>query len=141
MAHNAVDNAPKICVAAHFVGWVMVAATWTVKWWREGPAPSGPLYNSAKEFIGRLDLFVHHTVHEWAMRIATTASTLLSADIGTWYTTSFGVLILLAGTLQWYLLGRFVQWVAERGWQRAALSILAVYGLWLAITLLLWVAA
>lgn len=99
----------------HFRGWIVVAVTWA--------------------------LFAHHMVHEWSMRTATTASTWFSADIGAWYTISFGMLILLAGTLQWYLLGRLVQWTAGRKGQRTALLLLAVYGLWAAAALFLWVAA
>lgn len=128
-------------MAGHFLCWIVVASTWAVNWWREGPAPSGPLYNFAKDFICHLDLFVHHTVREWSLRIALTSSTWFSANIDAVYTASFGILILLTGTLQWFLLGQFVQWIASRGRPRMARTLLVVYGVWSIASFLLWVAA
>ncbi len=85
---------------------------WAVSWWRYGPAPSGPLYYSAMKFIGRLDILVCGNAQELAIKVGHTASARLSADLGASFTVAFSCLILLAGTLQWFLLGRFVQWVA-----------------------------
>jgi len=119
---------------------MVVAATWALKWFREGPAPSGPSYNSAKEFISRLDVFAHHTVHEWPMRIATTASTWFSADLGACYTVSFAVLILLAGTLQWLLLGQLVQWADKRFGRKLSLALFGLFALWGLGSLILWIA-
>ena len=125
----------------HFLAWCVAAGTWAVNWWRQGPAPTGPLYNSARKFIGRLDFFVQDTIHEWTIRVAATASNWFSADIGPWYTITFAGLMLLAGTLQWFLLGRLVKWVAVRSSRRLALVLLGLYGAWTAGAVFMWVAS
>jgi hypothetical protein len=39
-------------------------------WWRNGPAPSGPLYNEAKHFIGRLDILVEAYIENLTIKRA-----------------------------------------------------------------------
>ena len=140
MVDRIVGHADKVCVIAHFLAWCAAAITWTLKWAQEGPAPSGPLYYGALTFISQVDLLVSGLVRELTMRVAPAASSWFSSDTGACLTIGFGSLILLAGTAQWYLLGRLVRWVAGRKGRGAALSILGVYGVWLAGALFLWVA-
>ena len=141
MVDRVIAQADKCCVALHLLAWCAAATHWAVKWWRDGPAPAGPLYNAAKSFIGRLDILVQSTVHELTIWIAQSASARLSVNIGACLTITFGILILLAGTLQWFLLGRLVQWVARRWGQMPGLTLFGLFGLWAFGALFLWVAS
>ena len=136
-----IERADQICVAAHGVAWLVVAVTWGAKWWREGPAPSGPLYNGAKHFIGRLDILVEANIENLTIKVGQAVSDWFSADLGASFTVTFGFMILLAGTLQWFLLGRLVQWLAARKGRRFVLLALWLYAVWATFSLLLWVAA
>jgi hypothetical protein len=131
----------KICVVVHFLAWCAVATVWAVKWWSERPAPSGPRYNSAKDFIENLDILVYAGVHESTLAVGAAASAWLSADPGAALTITFAGGILLAGTLQWFLLGKLVQWVALHGGRRLAGVLLGLYGVWAAGGMFLWVAS
>jgi hypothetical protein len=141
MADRIVGLADRICVAVHFLAWCAAAITWGVKWSQEGPAPAGPLYYAAQKFISQMDVLVSGGVHELTVKIAPVASAWFSWDGGASLTIIFACLIFLAGTVQWFLLGRLVQWVAARKGRVAALSILGVYGAWVAGALFLWVAS
>ncbi len=141
MADRIVGLADRICVTVHFFAWCAAAVTWGVKWAQEGPAPSGPLYYAAQTFISQVDVLVSGIVHELTVKVAQVASAWFSWDSGASLTIAFGGLILLAGTLQWFLLGRLVQWVAAYKSRVAALSILGLYSAWAAGALFLWVAS
>ena len=141
MADRIVGHVGEVCVAAHFLAWCGAAITWVVNWAQYGPAPSGPIYNGAQEFISRVDILVSELAFELTIRIAPAVSQWFSWDIGACLTIGFAFLILLAGTAQWYVLGRLVRWVAERRGRRAALPILGAYGMWMAGALFLWIAA
>jgi hypothetical protein len=140
MGDKLIRRVVQLLVALHLFAWLAGAVTWTMAW-REGRGPSGPLYNSAKDFIGSLDILVQCNVDQVSMKTAQNAATWFSMDLGALYAITFACLILLGGTLQWFLLGRLVQWVATRKGRAAALSILGVYGVWAAGALFLWVAA
>jgi hypothetical protein len=141
MIDKVIANADKTCAALHVTAWFIVAVNWAVSWWHDGPAPSGPLYYSAMRFIGRLDILVRANIEELTIKVGQTVSALLSTDPGACFTVVFGVLILLAGTLQWFLLGRLVQWVAARRGRILAVGVLGVYGAWSALAVFLWVAS
>jgi hypothetical protein len=68
------------------------------------------------------------------------ASSWLSVNIGASLTVAFGVLILFAGTIQWFLLGKLVQWVMVSGSRALAIAVLGFYGLWVGAAASLWVA-
>lgn len=119
-------------MAAHFAAWLLTAALWLRNWAEEGPAPSGPAYNTAKHFIEHLDPFVWHTVQEWTIRIATSFPT----GMGTAFTITYAILILLAGTLQWFLLGRLIQWTDQRLGRKPTLTLFGLYALLAATALL-----
>ena len=141
MADRVIGQADKVCIAFHFLAWCAAAITWAVKWTQGGPAPSGPLYYAAQTFISQVDVLASGIVHGLTVKVAQVASTWFSWDSGASLTVTFGSLILLAGTLQWFLLGRLVQWVAVRQGRVAAVSILGLYAAWTLGALFLWVAS
>lgn len=136
-----IAQADRMCVAIHVLAWFAAAVTWGVSWWRYGPDPSGPLYYSAMRFIGRLDILVRGNVEELTIKVGQTASAWLSTDLGASFTVAFACLILLAGSLQWFLLGRLVQWLAVHKGRKLAFAALGAYGAWAALALFLWVAS
>jgi len=138
MADSLLKRSIKLCVAVHFVAWLAAAAAWGVKWWREGPAPSGPLYYSAHKFIERLDVLVYGVVHHLTINVSQIVSTRYSADVGASLMSVFAVLILIAGTLQWFLLGKLVVWIATHQGRGLALTVLGVYAIWTIRAVFLW---
>jgi hypothetical protein len=136
----ALRHAGRTCVVFHFLAWCIAAATWTLKWVREGPAPYGRLYNSAYLFIGRVDILVRETARRLAVYIGQSGFDWLAGQYGAWLTISFAFLILIGGTLQWFLLGRLVQWIADHKHQRFARMLLGFYVAWAAGAVLLWIA-
>lgn len=141
MADKLIKHADKLCGAVHFVAWCAAAVLWALNWWRDGPAPSGPLYNSAKNFIGHLDILVHGSVQELSTKVAQGAAAWFSADLGASFTIAFGCIILLAGTVQWIGLGRLVQWTAARAGATVASALLGLYAVWAGGALFLWIAS
>jgi hypothetical protein len=135
-----VANAHKLFAILHFICWIAVAAVWAVLWLRNGPEPSGPPYNEAKAFLDHLNPLVRYDALEWSVRIGLAVVNWLSIDLGPVFTVSFAVVILLAGTTQWFLLGRLVQWVARRFGTPWALRLAACFTLWFAGSLFLWLA-
>lgn len=99
-----------------------------------------PLYNVAKHFIGRLDILVEANV-ENLVKVGVAVSDWFSADLGASFTVTSGFMILLAGSLQWFLLGRLVPWLSASKRRWFALVFLWLYAVWATISLLLWVAA
>jgi hypothetical protein len=140
MTARLIVNADKTCAALHVLAWFIVAVNWAVSWWYYGPNPAGPLYISAMRFIGRLDILVRANVEELTIRLGQMVSAWLSIDLGACFTVAFGVLILLAGTLQWFLLGSLVQWLAARRGRILAVGVLGILGAWAALAAFLWIA-
>lgn len=136
-----VTRADKLCVAVHLGVWLVVATIWIVNWRLNGPSPSGPLFNSAYRFIGRIDYFVKATIEDLTVRVGQTAAGWFSLDLGASFTIAYAVLLLLAGTLQWFLLGKLAQWTAARKGIAAGLSVLGAYAVWISASLFLWLAA
>jgi hypothetical protein len=84
---------------------------------------------------------VYGIVHELAIKIGAAASAGLSINIGACLTVVFAGLILLAGTLQWFLLGKLAQLALARSGRVPAISILGFYGLWVGGAVFLWIAS
>jgi hypothetical protein len=136
-----VTRADKVCVAVHFLAWLVVTAVWIVNWHLNGPSPSGPLFNFAFHFIGRIDYVVKAIIDDLTIRIAQTAASWFTLDLGASFTLACASLLLIGGTLQWFLLGKLVQWTAEKKGITAGLSMLAIYAIWIGASVFLWVAA
>src|SRR5262249_9859086 len=105
MADRIIRRADWICAGLHFLAWLAAVAIWTLNWRRTGPAPTGPIYYGAEKFIHHIDALVYGVVHELTVVVAKAVSAWLSLQIGACLTVTFAVLILLAGTVQWFLLG------------------------------------
>jgi len=84
---------------------------------------------------------VRGNIEDLTIKIGQAASAWFSADLGTSFTVAFACLIFLAGSLQWFLLGRLVQWLAARKSKRFAFAVLGAYGMWAGLTIFLWVAS
>jgi hypothetical protein len=125
-----IRQADRLCIGVHALAWLVAAATWVVSWFKYGPAPSGPLYNSGFRFIGRLDVLVNSNVQELTIKAAQFISALFKVDIQPCFTLVYSGLILVAGTLQWFLLGRLVQWIDRRGRRYVAAGLLVLLAAW-----------
>lgn len=99
------------------------------------------MYNGAKDFIGRLDILVEANIENLTIRVGPAVSDWFSADLGASFTVTFAFVILLAGTLQWFLLGRLVQWLSARKGRRFGQLALWLYAVWAIFSIFLWVAA
>jgi hypothetical protein len=139
--NRVVARADRLCMAVHLVVWLVVATVWIVNWRLNGPSPSGPLFNSAYRFIGRMDYFVRATIEDLTITVGQTAARWFSVDLGASFTIACAVLLLLAGTLQWFLLGKLAQWTAARRGIVAGLSVLGAYAIWIGLSVFLWIAA
>ena len=74
-------------------------------WWRDGPAPSGPMYNEAKHLIGRLDILVEANIENLTIKAGQSVSEFQTGflpNLGASFPVTFTFMILLEGTLQWF---------------------------------------
>jgi hypothetical protein len=136
-----IAQADKLCAGVHLIAWFAVAISWTVNWRLNGPSPSGPLFNIAYRFIGRVDYLVRATIYDLSVKIGQAATAWFSADLGASFTVAFACLILLAGTLQWFLLGKLVQWITARKGVALGSAVIGAYAIWIGVSVFLWVAA
>ena len=97
----------------HGLLWAAVVVVWFFAW-RVQPEPMGPRFNFAKRFLSRIDAMISTPLDAFSAAAALKIAQWFSTDLGLTYVALFGVLILLAGTLQWLMVGRLVQWVAAR---------------------------
>jgi hypothetical protein len=114
MFRRFVQHADKALMAMHAFLWAAVMIVWVFAW-RAEPAPMGPSFNSAKQFISRVDVLVSPQIEGLTVSLATRMAKWPVKDLGLAYTVLFGCLILLAGTMQWFLVGRLISWVAVDG--------------------------
>ncbi len=140
-----VARADRICVAVHLLAWSAVAATWIVNWRQNGPSSSGPLFNFAYRFIGHIDYFVKAIVEDLTINIGQKIGQMparwFSVDFGASITVVCACLLLIGGTLQWFLLGKLAQWAAARKGTAAGFAVLGAYAIWIGTSVLLWIAA
>ncbi len=136
-----VERADKVCAAVHFLAWFAVATSWIVNWRLNGSSPSGPLFNFAYRFIGRIDYLVKAIVEDLTIKIGQTAAGWFSFDLGASFTIACACLLLVGGTLQWFLLGKLVQWTAATKGITAGVAVLGAYAIWIGASAFLWVAA
>jgi hypothetical protein len=134
-----VARAGKLCTAVHVLAWIVVASTWIVNWRQNGPSPSGPLFNFPYRF-GRIDYLVKAIIEDLTIKIGQTAAGWFSLDLGASVTVVCACLLLLGGTLQWFLLGKLDQWAAATAGTNAGLAVLGAYAMWIARSVFLWVA-
>lgn len=121
--------------------WFAAAAVWAVNWIENGPAPSGLMYNGAKHFLDSLTPFARHTAQEWTISSGTQISSWLNLDLGVCFTVIFGILILVLGATQWFLLGQFASFVHSKRGGRWSGALLVGYAIWAALCLFVWLFA
>jgi len=123
----------------------MHAALWVVAMFalglafREESAPTGPRFNSAFRFIGRIDLFVSASAQELATDAAIKAQTWLGLNLNLMEVVLFGCFVLFLGTLQWFLVGRFLGWLSAKFGNWCASLVGAGVGFCVWLTLLFWI--
>jgi hypothetical protein len=132
-----VQHADKALMSMHAFLWTAVMIVWVFAW-RVEPAPMGPPFGFAKQFISRVDALVSPQIEELSVSLATWMAKWPIKNLGLTYAILFGVLILLAGTLQWFLLGRFVRWIALKYGQWSAILLTAGLGCCIAIAFITW---
>jgi hypothetical protein len=140
MVSRLVSRATTALVAMHSLVWAVVVVVWFFAW-RVEPAPMGPPFDFAKRFLSRIDMLVSSPLDAVSVTAALRTAKWLGTDLGLTYAVLFGCLILLAGTLQWFLLGKLVQRVMARSGRTPAIAVLGLYGLWVGGATFLWVAS
>ena len=123
MFHRLVDRADRFFVIAHGVVWTVVMIVWSLAW-RESHGPWWPQFNFAKRFLSRVDGVVSGSIDAVSVPLAKAGGSAFGGDVGLWYTIIFAGLMLLGGSIQWFLIGRLLQFVSSK-YGRAAAAILA----------------
>jgi hypothetical protein len=137
MISRFVKHAHTAFLAAHASVWMAVMIVWAFAW-RVEPAPMGPSFNFAKKFIERVDVLISPQVEELSVRLAVWTAKWSGKDLGLIYTVLIGCLILLAGSLQWFLIGRFIQWIASKYGQTSAILLSTGVGCCVALAFISW---
>ena len=137
MFRKFVKHADKALMTMHALVWVLVMGVWVAAW-RVEPAPMGPPFNFAKRFISRVDVLVASPLDALSVGLALRTAKWFGTDLGLTYSVLFGGLILLAGTLQWFLLGRLIQWIALKYGQTSAIVLSAGIFCCIALALISW---
>jgi hypothetical protein len=132
-----VRRAPTVLVIIHGLLWATVMAVWFFAW-RNQPEPMGPSFNFAKRFLSRIDILVSSPLDGFSVTAALNIAKWIGTDLGLGYTILFGVLILLAGTVQWFLIGRLVQWVATKFGDTGVLVLSSGVGCALSLAFVSW---
>src|SRR5437868_11211077 len=106
MLTRTIRQTDRIFIGAHFGAWLAVVGVWILNWNIEHPT-SGPTFNFAKRFISGMDLLVYPITQTVSLWIAVQAPAREPSFI-----IAFASLILLTGTIQWFLIGRLVKWIS-----------------------------
>jgi hypothetical protein len=137
MVSRFVRRADAVLATTHVLLWMVVMVVWFFAW-RVEPAPMGPPFNFAKRFISRIDILVSSPLDALSVSLAMMTARWFGTDLGLTFAVLFGCLILLAGTLQWFLIGRLVQWVAVKYGQTGALVLSAGVACCLSLAFVSW---
>lgn len=140
MVDRIVRNSARLFVVLHFAAWSAVVSVWILAW-QVNQDPSGPRFNFAKRFLNRIDALIAPTVEVVSMQLAQWVTSWWSADLGLAFTALFALLILLGGTLQWFVLGKLVEWVSLRYGRPPAVGLAGLGTCWFLGALFLWIAA
>lgn len=137
MLNRFVRRADAVLATMHVLLWTIVMIVWLFAW-RVEPAPMGRPFNLAKQFISRIDILVSSQLDDLSVNLAMKTAKWFGTDLGLTYTVLFGCLILLAGTLQWFLIGRLVQWVAAKYGRTRALVLGTAVVCCISLAFVLW---
>jgi hypothetical protein len=113
MFRRIVDRADRFFVIAHSVVWTVVMIVWSLAW-RESHGPWWPQFNFAKRFLCRVDGAVSGSIDAVSVPLAKAGGSAFGGDVGLWYTIIFAALMLLGGSIQWFLIGRLLQFVGSK---------------------------
>lgn len=80
----------------------------------------GPPFNFAKRFLSRVDGVVSGSIDAVSVPLEKAGESSLGGDVGLWYTMIFAGLMLVGGTIQWFLIGRLLQLVSAKYGQPGA---------------------
>jgi hypothetical protein len=138
MTNKVIINADKVLISMHAVMWLAVSITWFVAW-REEPAPVGPSYRFAFKFISNIDALVSPQIEALSVRVASLGAQIFNANLGLTFAVLFGILMLFAGSIQWFLIGRFLQWTAKKYGQTAFILLGVGVIVWVAWSLRQWI--
>jgi hypothetical protein len=130
-------RADKVFFGAHALVWCLVMVVWIVAWQRVR-GPIHPEFNTSKRFLGTVDILVYLNVDALSFRIATLTPGLRSLDVGLTYVLLLSSLMLLAGSVQWFLIGRLVQWTCSRYGTRLAKYLTAAIAIWVGFAAFSW---
>jgi hypothetical protein len=125
MFRRFVNLADRFCLFAHIGLWAVVMMVWSLAW-RESHGPWWPRFGFAKLFLSRIDGVVSGGIDAVSVPLAKAGESALGGDVGLWYTTIFAVLILIGGTIQWFLTGRVLQIVSSKCGQASAAIVASV---------------
>lgn len=129
-------HAPEVFVAMHLALWIAVAVVWNFAW-RSRPEPMGPPFNFAADFNKGIDLAVSPLLSNLAVGLALQSQSWLGVDSGLAYTLWFPCPMLVFGSLQWFLIGRIIQWLVAKRWV-LALLFMSGTACWVLFFLLAW---
>jgi tetrahydromethanopterin S-methyltransferase subunit G len=137
MISRFLKHADTALMATHAFLWMAVTIVWVFAW-RVESAPMGPPFGFARQFIGRVDVLVSPQIEELSVSLAIRIAKWSGKDLGLIYAVLFGCLILLAGTLQWFLIGRLIQWIASKYGQTSAILFSTGVGCCIALAFISW---
>lgn len=113
MFRRIVDRADRLFVIAHSVVWTVVMIVWSLAW-RESHGPWWPQFNFAKRFLSRVDGAVSGSIDAVSVPLARVGGSAFGGDFGLWYAIIFAGLMLLGGSIQWFLIGRLLRFVGSK---------------------------
>lgn len=137
MFRKFVGQADRALALAHCVLWAVVMIVWSFAW-RVTPGPMGPPFNFAKRFLSRIDGVFSGSVDAVSVPLAKAGQSSLGGDVGLWYTIIFAGLMLVAGTLQWYLTGRLLQLISSKYGQPSAAILTSCLAVCVALVCVSW---
>ena len=137
MFHKFVGQADRLFAIAHCTLWVVVMVVWSFAW-RVEPGPMGPPFIFAKRFLSRIDGIVSGSIDAVSVPLAKVGESFWGGDVGLWYTIIFAGLMLLGGTVQWYLIGRLLHLVNKKYGQTSAAILTGLLAVGVAFVCLSW---
>jgi hypothetical protein len=136
MNRRLILHAPVLFASTHIVLWSTVVVVWVVAW-QVQPEPMGPQFRFAQQFIKDIDIAVYSLVATLSVNLAQTAHGTVGAALGFAYALVFACLILIAGTLQWFIIGWLIRWLNAK-YQFLSLFAMIALVCWVVISLLTW---
>jgi hypothetical protein len=129
-------RADTLLVGMHAFLWSAVIVVW-IRAWQVQPEPMGPPFRFAQGFISFIDDVFSSPVESLSVTLALKAHQWFGVDLGLAFVILFAGLILVAGTVQWFLIGRLIHWLGGK-WRPAATLMTIAVACWVFFGLLMW---